>query len=442
MINQKKKKWFSIILMLALWQIPTLLISETKVEKAERMEWFKDAKLGIFIHWGIYAVRGIDESWSFFNGYISHNDYMSQLKGFTAKHYNPRKWISLIKDSGARYAVLTAKHHDGVALWNSKQGNLNVVKKTPAARDLIAPFCKALRKAGLKVGLYYSLLDWSNPDYPIFLKNSKRYDLDKDRQRWQRFCLFNLAQIQELSDNFRPDLFWFDGDWEQSAENWQAQKIKEMLIKANPAVIVNSRLQGYGDYDTPEQGIPVKRPKNEWWELCMTMNDSWGFQGNDKNYKSANQIIRIFIDCISIGGNLLLGIGPRADGIIPSEQVSILKEMGRWNSKHKEAIYGTREGIMPGHFYGPTTLSKDGTILFLFLPYKPHGPIAVKGLKNKVNRIRVVGTGHKLHWKIYGKQYWSETPGILYINVPESVLDAQVTVLALQLEGKIDLFRK
>lgn len=144
---------------------------ETAEQKDERLQWFQDAKLGIFIHWGIYAVNGIDESWSFFNGYITYDDYMKQLNGFTAKKYNANEWVKLIKQSGAKYAVLTSKHHDGVALWDSKWSDLNVVNKTPAEKDLIQPLVKSLRKNNLKVGLYYSLLDWSHPDYPNHLRN-------------------------------------------------------------------------------------------------------------------------------------------------------------------------------------------------------------------------------------------------------------------------------
>ena len=149
---------------------------EIVVQKEERMQWFKDAKLGIFIHWGIYAVNGIDESWSFFNGYITYEDYMKQLSGFTAEKYDPEKWVKLIKESGAKYAVLTSKHHDGVAMWDSEWSDLNVVKKTPAGEDLIEPFVDELRENGLKVGLYYSLLDWSHPDYPNHLRDVKRYE--------------------------------------------------------------------------------------------------------------------------------------------------------------------------------------------------------------------------------------------------------------------------
>ncbi len=417
-----------------------LTAQETEMEKEKRMQWFEDARLGIFIHWGIYAVNGIDESWSFYNGYISFDDYMKQLNGFTATDYNPKYWAELIKKSGAKYAVLTTKHHDGVALWDTKCGELNVVKKTPAKRDLVQPLVKELRKNDLKVGLYYSLLDWSHPDYPNKTKTEKRYI--SDSLRWNRFVDFNFCQLEELSKEFKPDLFWFDGDWEQSAEKWKAKELGQALRGWNKNVILNSRIQGYGDYETPEQGIPVTRPDNRYWELCMTMNDSWGYQFNDTNYKTPNQVIRILVDCINKGGNLLLDIGPKADGSIPEPQVNILEELGRWTHKHAEAIYGPRAGIPYEHYYGPTALNKKGDILYLFVPHKPNGPLMIKGLKNKINRIWVVGNGTKLNWDIKMKQYWSSVPGVVYIDVPQEVLDPQVTVLAVLLDGKVDLYRE
>jgi len=404
-----------------------------------KMGWFQDAKLGIFIHWGIYAVNGIDESWSFFNEYLSHEDYLKQVDGFSAEHYDPQQWAKLITDSGAKYAVITTKHHDGFALWDSKYGELNVMK-SPAGRDLIQPFVKALRKNKLKVGLYYSLPDWSYIDYPNLTRNQKRYS--QDSLRWGRFLHYYQGQLKELSMRFDPDLYWFDGDWEFSADQWQAEKVRSFLLEQNPNAIINSRLGGYGDYATPEQGVPIVRPESKYWELCMTMNNSWGFQGNDRDYKTPNQVIRIFTDCISMGGNLLLDIGPKADGTIPEEQVNILKELGRWTDKHKEAIYGSKAGLPPGHFYGPSTISKDGEILYLFLTQKPDHPIVIKGLKNQINRIRIVGEGTKLSHKVVGKMYWSEVPGLLYIDVPQEKLDPQVTVIALQLKGKIDLYRE
>ena len=415
------------------------------------MQWFKDAKLGIFIHWGIYAVNGIDESWSFYNEYLPYEDYMKQLDGFTAANYDPQVWAGLIKESGAKYAVMTSKHHDGVALWDTKASDLNVVKKTPAGRDLVGPFCKALRAEGIKVGLYYSLLDWSHPDYPNFTKTQKRYG--EDSLRWERFMEFNIGQITEITTRFNPDLVWFDGDWEQSAERWHAAEIREMLLKNNPDVIINSRLQGYGDYATPEQGIPVARPSDEYWELCMTMNDSWGYQPADKNYKPVNLIIRIFADVIGMGGNLFLDIGPKADGTIPDEQARILQELGRWTSKHSEAIYGTQAGVSKECYYGPSTLSSDSTILYLFVPtdrtmdqipsqnvtpsYSP--TVMLKGITNNINAMWAVGNGTKPEQKTWLKPWWSGNPGLITIEIPREAMDAHMTVVAVLLDGKIKL---
>ena len=355
------------------------LQNETVEQKDKRMEWFSQAKLGIFIHWGIYSVRGVSESWSFFNNYLPYDEYMEQEKGFTASKYDPKAWVDLIKESGAKYTVITTKHHDGVALWDTKVGDISVVKSTPAKRDLIAPFVKEVRKQGLKLGFYYSLLDWSHPDYPNKTRTEVRYK--NDPERWARFNKFNFGQLAELNKTWKPDLYWFDGDWEQSAEAWNSKGIVDLLRSDNKNVIINSRIQGYGDYATPEQGVPVVRPEDKYWELCMTMNDSWGYQHTDSNYKSPYILLRTFVDCLSMGGNLLLDIGPKEDGSIPEEQIAVLKEFGRWTKKHKEAIYETRAGIPTEHFQGYTTLNKAGDILYLYLPYKPNGPVEVKGLK-------------------------------------------------------------
>lgn len=413
---------------------------DTSSTKAARMQWFADAKLGIFIHWGIYAVNGIDESWSFHNGKISYEDYMKQLNGFTAKNYHPDQWAELLASSGAKYVVLTSKHHDGVALWNTKMNDLSVVKRSPAARDLITPYCEAMRKKGLKVGLYYSLLDWSHPDYPGFLRNQNRYE--KDSLRWLKFKKFLYGQLDEISSQFNPDLYWFDGDWEHSADEWGAKQIRERLLSHNPNAIINSRLQGYGDYDTPEQGVPVHQPRSKWWELCMTMNDSWGYQMTDVNFKTPYQVLCIFADCLHKGGNLLLDIGPKEDGSIAEQYTSILNELGRWTRKHTQAIYGSKAGIPTDYFAGPSTLSPDRKKLYLFLEHKPNGPIQVKGLKNNVISAFVVGEGNNLNTQVLMKLSWSEAPGILYIDVPSNLLDPQITVIALSLDGELTLYPK
>ncbi len=406
-----------------------------------KMQWFTDAKLGIFIHWGIYSVKGIDESWSFHNRKISWKDYMAQLNGFNGKAYDPEAWASLIEESGARYAVLTTKHHDGVALWDTKEKHYDVVDNTPARRDLVAPFFSALRKRGIKAGAYYSLIDWSHPDYTGFLKDSGRYTLADDTARWARFSRFNTAQLKEVSEKFNPDLWWFDGDWEHSAAEWDAPGIRKMLLSKNPAAILNGRLQGFGDYATPEQNFPITRPAEKAWELCMTTNNNWGYQPLDTNWKTPYEVITIFADAISNGGNLLLDMGPRADGSIPEPQVHVLKELGAWNKKHGEAVFASQPGLPQGHFYGPSTLSKDSSTLYLFLPGNVSGPVVVRGLVSAIKSAHVVGSETTLRPKIVGKISWSHVPGLVYIDVPAKAQDKYMTVLKLKLDGPVKLYR-
>ncbi len=390
-----------------------------------KMQWFRDAKLGIFIHWGIYAVDGIPESWAFFNNYISYDDYMKQLQGFTAQHYRPEQWASLIEESGARYAVLTTRHHDGVALWDSKQGGYNVVTNTPAKRDLVAPWVTALRKRNVKVGFYYSLPDWSYTDYDVHTRVEKRYHINDDPGRWNKFLNYYQGQLNELKSQHNPDLYWFDGDWEHSAAEWQSAKVKSMLMDKNPNAIFNSRLNGYGDYDTPEQGVPVVKPHSEYWELCYTINDSWGYQENDNIYKTPSQLIRILSECVGMGGNLLLDIGPKADGTIDSRQVHVLKTMGAWNKKHEKAVFGSRAGLPAYCFAGPTSFSADYKSLFLFVDNKPSQPIVLKNFTAKISGVSIVGKKLKPDYKVTGDQ--------VEIVLPDSECDDYVTVVEIQL---------
>ncbi|MFD1768879.1 alpha-L-fucosidase [Sphingobacterium suaedae] len=578
----------------------------SKTQEQPKMEWFDDAKLGIFIHWGIYSVQGISESWAFFNNYISHENYLKQLGGFTAAAYQPKEWVKLIRESGAQYAVITSKHHDGVSLWDSKAPKALTTKKDAAAqRDVLSPFVKELKSAGLKTGIYFSLPDWSHPYYDVNTRLKKRYKLSDEPTRWNNYVGYYHQQLEELSTLYRPDLLWFDGDWEHSSEEWQAPKTLEILRRHNPDIIINSRLNHHGDYETPEQGVPVVRPESRYWELCYTMNDSWGFQPFDKHYKTPNMIVRTLIDCISMGGNLLLDIGPKADGTLPAEQLAILKELKRWTGKYSEAIYGTRAGVdsrflreknafskdgktlfvyldakqqdlvlrglqteptairllasdgrlkftynegeihvelpadefdpvasvvavefaeaptfllpttaqppvlstllkdkndrevvrgiveqteaganlfvgklsedgdllngaisfaddkieawvrkhaevlsfanpgLPaGHYNGYSALSKDKQTLYLFVDGEPTGPIALKGLKNTIARIRIVGEGSMIGHEVFNKLYWSQIPGIVYINVPKERLDQHMTVVAVLLDKPIELYRE
>tara|TARA_B100001057_G_scaffold300966_1_gene301149 strand:- start:3378 stop:4727 length:1350 start_codon:yes stop_codon:yes gene_type:complete len=419
------------------------LKTQSQNDFEKKMEWFSDAKLGIFIHWGIYSVNGISESWSFFNGYISHSDYMKQLNGFNAVNYQPEEWAKLIKESGAKYTVITSKHHDGFALWNSKFGNLNSFQNSASKSDLLSPFVNEIRKVGLKLGLYFSLPDWSFEDYDIHTNKLKRYIIGEEPKRWKKFLNYRDNQLNELKFNYKPDLWWFDGDWEHSAEEWKIKELKNQLKKDNPNIIFNSRIKKLGDYETPEIGIPVYRPLNKYWELCMTINDSWGYQKNDTNHKSPMQIIDLFVDTISKGGNLLLNISPKPDGTIPKIQRTVLKELGKWNKKHSSAIYSSTKGIPYDHFYGPSTLSKDGRTLFLFLRDKPKdNQIILKGISNKINRAYVVGNGTVLNKKLISNVYWNKYPGITYIEIPEETLDPYYTVIAIVLDSPIKLYKQ
>ncbi|MDY6278179.1 MAG: alpha-L-fucosidase [Bacteroidales bacterium] len=418
-------------------------VQENMPVDTAKMQWFDNAKLGIFIHWGIYAVDGVSESWSFHNGYISHEDYMAQAKRFTASSYDPEAWADLIAGSGAKYTVITSKHHDGVALWDTKADDKSLVKMSPAARDVLTPFVDAVRRrGGVKLGLYYSLIDWSHPDYPNIYRNGPaKYDIAAEPERWQKFLDFITAQLDELTAQYKPDLWWFDGDWEQSAETWKAKELTDKLRSDNPACIINSRIQGYGDYGTPEIGVPVVRPADRYWELCYTINDSWGFQHKDLNFKSPQMVLKTLVDCISNGGNLLLDIGPREDGSIPEEEVAVLKELGRWTSKHSEAVYNTRAGIPGEHVKAYTSVSTAGDVLYIYLPYKPIGPVEVKGLVDNIKKVRIVGSDIAPQWKIFNKLSWSEVPGLLEITVPDDALDSAITVIAIETDGPVSLYR-
>jgi alpha-L-fucosidase len=408
--------------------------------------WFERAKLGIFVHWGIYAVRGVAESWSFFNGQVSYDDYMAQLDGFTASRFDPDAWARLFTRAGARYAVLTAKHHDGVALWDTAASRLSAVRRTPARRDLVAQYVGAMRRHGLKTGLYFSHLDWSHPDYatvrPARVDQENRFAYPppgaEDPARWERFLSFHRAQIAELSNRFAPDLFWFDGDWERDERQWRMRELRAEILALQPDAILNARMCGYGDYATPEQGVPIRPPDGP-WELCLTVNDSWGWQLHDHNQKSVRQLVHVFAETIGGGGNLLLGVGPREDGTITPEQAERLGGLGEWIARHADAVYDTGRGLPPGHFYGASTLSPDRRALYLTCFDRPVEYVAVRGLRSKVRRATVVATGRELPAQASGGL--GEAPGISYVTVTDADLDPYATVIALELDGELDLYR-
>ncbi|STC99999.1 alpha-L-fucosidase [Chryseobacterium carnipullorum] len=399
--------------------------AQTESPDNSKMEWFKNAKLGIFIHWGIYSVDGISESWSFFNNYINHENYMKQLNGFSASRYHPDEWTELIKKSGAQYAVITTKHHDGVSLWNSKaEKAVTIPTHSLAKKDVLTPFVSSLKNSGLKTGLYFSLPDWSHPYYDIHTRTKKRYEIKNDPKRWEQFIHYYQTQLSELSSQYHPDLLWFDGDWEHSSTEWKAPQTLDILKKYNPGIIINSRLNNHGDYDTPEQGIPVLSPQSQYWELCYTMNDSWGYQPDDHHYKTPNMIVRTLADVISMGGNLLLDIGPKPDGTLPEQQIEILKNLGRWTSKNKEAIYGTTRGLPFENFKGKSSVAGTKKSIFLYLE-EAKDFVKVYGLANKPDAVKIVGERDaKVNFSFSNE-------GTVIIDLSKVSFDQDVTIVEL-----------
>ncbi|WP_256726937.1 alpha-L-fucosidase [Streptomyces acidiscabies] len=406
--------------------------------------WFTDAKLGIFVHWGIYAVDGVAESWSFYDDIVPYDQYVSQLDRFTASKYDPRAWADLFARAGAKYAVLTARHHDGVAMWDTEHKHLGL------DRDFLTGYADALREKDLKVGLYYSHSDWSHPDYATTRKPGRPPEQEDNRYSecsaegedlvaWERFIAYRDGQITELASRFRPDLMWFDGEWDRSEEQWRIPELAALIRSYTPDVVFNARMLSEGDYATPEQGAPIVPPDGP-WELCLTINDSWGYQHHDDNHKSLAQLVRYFTETIGGGGNLLLDVGPMEDGTIPAPQAERLEGLGEWIRKHEEAVYGTVRGLPAGHHYGPSTLSADGRTLYLVLFDAPRAEIGVRGLATGVRGVRVVGSGKELGHRVVGGLH--DAVGVLWIDRPQAAdLDPYATVLAVELEGELELYR-
>jgi alpha-L-fucosidase len=410
-------------------------------------EWVKDAKLGIFIHWGIYSVKPTGESWPMRNGEISVKDYMAQLEGFTAAKYDPDAWARLFKEAGADYAVLTTKHHDGVALWDTQANDLSVVKKSPAGRDLVGPFVKALRKQNLKVGLYYSHLDWSHPDYNSVQKPGRKatnpfeYRGHDDPEAWERFLRFHRKQMKELCVNYSPDYLWFDGNWERSEEQWRIDELCDQLEQWRPGVIYNKRIGAdRGIIGSAEQSLPIFPPDDEEWEFCMTSNDHWSYMPGDDNWKTPAQIVRIFVETVSMDGKLLLNIAPDAQGVFEDKSKALLRELGQWNARHREAIWNTRKGISRYHCNLPTTVSTDNKTLYVFLFDQPRSELLIKGLLSKVETVTILGEERKVPFLRRCGAGWAQAPYMLWIDLPHNLEMGYGRVVKVHLSEPIRTF--
>lgn len=406
--------------------------------------WFPSARLGMFVHWGLASVHGCELSWPLIgtpmpalpsSQPVAVDDYYAAAEKFAPDPGCARAWMALARRAGMTYAVLTTKHHEGYALWPSAYGDFH------HDRDLVAEFAEAARAEGLRVGFYFSLPDWHHPDYPAMQQTPGGYVEHVLRRpepaAWDRFIADMFGQVRELLTNYGPvDVLWFDGGWERSAEEWHADELRGLIRELQPDCLVNDRLPGHGDFDTPEQLIPALTPARA-WETCLTMNRSWGFVPDDRDYKSATSLVHMVCEVAGRDGNLLLNVSPGPDGRLPDEQVSRLSALGDWMSAHVGAIHGTGAGLEPWQFYGPTT--RDGDRIYLHLLSRPYESVTVRGIP--VRRVRAVthlASGTRLAWhpRLAAADELGLTGdpiGEVVIEVAGDRIDDHATVIALDL---------
>ena len=430
---------------------PPAAAQPVRAGEENRMDWWREARFGLFIHWGVYSVPagrwdgkpapGTGE-WIMQNARIPVAQYEPLAAQFTAEHYDPAAWAALAREAGVKYVVITSKHHDGFALWDSAVSDWDVAR-TPHRRDLLGPLAQACRAEGLRFGLYHSIMDWHHPDYaprrPWHGAATAEPDFDRFRQ-------YLHAQVGEIVERYRPDVLWFDGEWE---ETWTTEHGRALAAHARaikPDVLINNRVgkarndmaglnkagvDPVGDFGTPEQEIPATGLPGVDWESCMTMNDTWGYRADDVNWKSSRTLIRNLIECASKGGNYLLNVGPTADGRIPEASVERLRAIGRWMRVNGEAIYGTQAGPFPALPWGRAT--RKGRVIYLFVYDWPADGRLTVPLTNRATGARLLSEPDRPLDVEQGP------PGVVISRLPREMPDGDATVIALTIEGAPDV---
>ncbi len=411
--------------------------------------WFDAARFGLFFHWGHSSQRGVELSWPMVGGNfalphcedIPVAEYQSTAATFNPELFDAREWARLAREARAEYAVFTAKHHDGYAMFHTQHSDFSV-EHSPFGRDIVREWVDAFRGEGLRVGLYFSLIDWQHPDYPPFTDAYRPYNFARlprpTQEQWERYLAFMFRQVRELLTNYgRIDLIWFDGQWEHTPQEWRAAELAAMIRELQPEIVINDRLPG-GDYDTPEQFVPASasggpvRP----WEVCLTMNESWGYNPGDSDYKSSRRLVQTLCEIAGKGGRLLLNLGPRGDGALPPEQLERLGAVSEWMQRNGESIIGTTPGLEPWQFYGPTT--HRGDALYLHLLMRPYDDATVRGVPiRRVESVRELSSGRQLAFSgrcsVIDQLLNTDPMGELTIEMPESVLDPLATVLVVEI---------
>jgi alpha-L-fucosidase len=409
--------------------------------------WFERARFGMLVHWGHSSQQEIELSWPLVGGVfvlpkcqsVPAEEYHASAATFDPKEFDAVALAQRAKRCGMQYAVLTAKHHDGYAMFDTKLSDYSVTRS--CGRDIVREYVEAVRAEGLRVGLYFSLSDWHHPDYPAFTDADRPYQFPVgkpvDAERWPRYVEFMRGQLRELLTNYgQIDELWFDGGWERTPAQWRAEELMAMARELQPGIIANDRLPGQGDFTTPEQFVPAQPPDGP-WEVCMTMNESWGWNPSDTEWKGARQLIHTLCEIAGKGGNLLLNLSPKADGALPAENLERLDAIEGWMSRNEESIVDTEPGLEPWQFYGPST--KRGETLYLHLLMRPYESVTVRGIPiRRVRSVRTLSTGGVLEYSTRAAIIDSVQPdpkGELTIEVPEGAVDVYATVIAVEVAG-------
>lgn len=395
-------------------------------ERTRRTQWFLQDRFGMFIHWGLYAIPARGE-WIRSQERISVEDYQQYFDEFNPVNYDPKEWARLAKKAGMKYAVLTTKHHDGFCLFDSQLTDYKSTN-TPCGRDLVREYVDAFRAEGLKVGFYYSLLDWHHPDYPHYqdmnhpMRDNPEYS--NENRNFDRYVEYLHGQVRELLTNYgKIDIIWFDFSYgDMKGDTWKAKELVEMARSLQPDLIIDNRLEGSGedggtiktanpsvysgDFASPEQMIPPQGVTDENgcsipWEACITLNDNWGYCSSDKHYKSSKMVIRNLVECVSKNGNMLLNVGPNAKGEIPRESVAILEDVAQWMKENSESIYGCGISEFPKPEWGRFT--QNGKKLYAHVFEETMGAVCLAGMADRIDHMRLLSDGSE----IQQANYWN-----------------------------------